>query len=66
MTKFSLYIYIVPLLIPFQAITMESDWEYEKVLDNELRKQYYISCKQEGLSNCHMRSFRKSIKLIIK
>lgn len=57
MTKVSLYIYIIPLLIPFQAITMESNWVYEKVVDTSLRKQYYVSCKQDGLDNCHMRSF---------
>lgn len=65
MTKFSLYIYIVPLLLPFQAITMEADWRYEKVVDKQLRKVYYQKCKQDGLNNCHMRSFNQSIKLRI-
>lgn len=66
MTKFSLYIYMVPLLIPFQAITMETNWNYQKVIDKELRKVYYRQCKQDGLNNCHMRSFNQSVKLIIK
>lgn len=66
MTKFSLYIYIVPLLIPFQAITMETKWVYKKVVDTSLRKQYYVSCKQDGLDKCHMRSFNQSVKLIVK
>lgn len=48
MTKFSLYIYIVPLLIPFQAITMEADWRYEKVVDKQLRKVYYGSVNKMG------------------
>jgi hypothetical protein len=65
MTKFSLYIYIVPLLIPFQAITMEADWRYEKVVDNDSRKVYYQQCKQDELGNCHMYSFQKSVKLRI-
>lgn len=66
MTKFSLYIYVVPILIPFQAITMQANWKYEKVVDISLRKQYYMTCKQHGLDNCHMRSFNQSVKLIIK
>ncbi len=66
MTKFSLYIYIAPLLISFQAITMEADWRYEKVVDNELRKQYYSECKANKGKKCHMYSFNQSIKLIIK
>lgn len=66
MTKFSLYIYIVPLLIPFQAITMEADWRYEKVVDNELRKVYYFKCKKSKEVGCHMISFNKSIRLRVK
>lgn len=65
MTKFLLYVYIVPLLIPFQAITMEADWVYEKVVDNELRKVYYSECKANKGKKCHMYSFNQSIKLRI-
>lgn len=65
MTKFLLYIYIVPLLIPFQAITMEADWRYEKVVDKQLRKQYFSECKANKGKKCHMYSFQKSIKLRI-
>ena len=65
MTKFSLYIYIVTLLIPFQAITMEVNWKYEKVVDKQLRKQYYSECKANKGKKCHIYSFHQSIKLRI-
>lgn len=64
MRKIVLVCSIIPL--SFQAITMETNWNYQKVVDTSLRKQYYVSCKQDGLDNCHMRSFNQSIKLIIK
>lgn len=54
------------MIIPFQAITMESNWNYQKVVDTELRKVYYSECKANNGKKCHMTSFEKSVKLIIK
>ena len=52
------------LLASFQVITEEvPKKKYIKVVDNDLRKSYYVECKKLKLKNCHMEAFEKAIVL---
>jgi hypothetical protein len=53
------------LLTTFMASTATTDFKYKKVVDKELRSQYYRECKLDKRSGCHMHSFNKAVKLEI-
>jgi hypothetical protein len=51
-------------LASFQVITEEvPKKKYIKVVDNDLRKTYYVECKKLKLKNCHMEAFEKALVL---
>lgn len=53
------------ILISFSTIPAESNNTYEKIIDNDLRKQYYAECKVSKGSRCHMFAFNRAISLRI-
>jgi hypothetical protein len=53
------------LLTTFIANTATTDFKYKRVVDKELRSQYYRECKLDKGENCHMFSFNKAVKLEI-
>ena len=55
----------IALLTTFIANTATTDFKYKKVVDKELRSQYYRQCKLDKGKNCHMLSFNKAVKLEI-
>lgn len=57
---------VCSVLMSPQAITIETNWNYEKVIDNQLRLQYYSQCRKAKQKDCHMKAFESAVKLIIK
>lgn len=55
----------IALLTTFMASTATTDFKYKKVVDKELRSQYYKQCKLNEGKSCHMFSFNKAVKLEI-
>ncbi len=55
----------IALLTTFMASTATTDFKYKKVVDKELRSQYYRECKLDKGKACHMFSFNKAVKLEI-
>lgn len=55
----------IALLTSFIANTATTDYKYKKVVDKELRSQYYLECKLDKGESCHMFSFNKAVKLEI-
>lgn len=39
------------------------DWKLEKYIDTEVRKEYYVSCKEAKRKGCHMFSFEKAVRV---
>lgn len=56
------------LVISFNATTTQTHSvnQLQKVVDNDIRKQYYMSCKAEKRKKCHFDSFTKAVVLKIK
>jgi hypothetical protein len=52
-------------LVSLSAIPDETNYQYEKYVDNQLRLEYYHQCKQSKQKDCHVSSFNRSIKLRI-
>lgn len=54
--------------ISFNATTTQTHSvnQLQKVVDNDMRKQYYVSCKAEKRKHCHFDSFTKALVLRIK
>ncbi len=59
------FLILVATLSCFTANTATTDFKYKKVVDKELRSQYYRECKLDKGENCHMFSFNKAVKLEI-
>ena len=53
-------------LASFSAITEQlPSREFKRVVDNELRLQYYADCRKiKQNKDCHYSSFEKAIKLV--
>lgn len=57
------YLTLPLLLIPLSTTSAISpDKKIEKYVDNVMRKEYYMSCREQRLKNCHMKAFEASIK----
>jgi hypothetical protein len=37
--------------------------KFEQVVDNDVRKAYYVACRKNKEKDCHYRAFEQSIKL---
>jgi hypothetical protein len=37
--------------------------KFEQVVDNDVRKAYYLSCRKNKEKDCHYRAFEQSIRL---
>jgi hypothetical protein len=64
-TMVRLVVMSIALLTTFMASTATTDFKYKKVVDKELRSQYYRECKLNEGESCHMFSFNKAVKLEI-
>jgi hypothetical protein len=54
------------LLSPFHVVTKETTTEMVKSFDKVKRMTYLTECKANKQKDCHMKSFEKSVILVIK
>lgn len=52
-------------MVSLSAIPDETNYKYEKYVDNKSRLEYYQQCKELKQKDCHVSSFNRSIKLRI-
>ena len=57
---------LVGMLLSFSVVTKETTTEMVKSFDKVKRMMYLAECKANKQKDCHMKSFEKSVILVIK